>query len=252
MMNRMRRVRSRDDSGMSLAEILVSTMLLGMVSLILMSTMIAGIRTLRGITTRGENTSSVRQGLDRLTQTMRLAIRIDGSTPAFVAAAGNDVTFYSNLSTVDLTLGTGTVSAGPLKLRYYVVAGAAGTACALRDVCLMETATPATKVTTAGASAWTYTATPRTRVIARGIVPASLTAPIFTFAASTNDPLSHATTVAAVPLQADGSVGAGDLASIDRVSLSLSASYTSNPAVPATTARSQVALSNVTSAAPLT
>lgn len=237
---------------MSLVEILVSTALLAVVALIVMSTMIAGIRILRGTTTRGENASSVRQGLDRMTQTLRLSIRIDGSTPAFVSAAGNDVTVYANLSTVDLSLGTGVVNAGPGRYRYYVAAGAAGTACKLGDRCLMEALTPATKTTSGGVTAWTYAAATRTRVIARGIAAATAASPLFTFSQSTIDAATHATTVAPVPLLADGSVAAGDLAAIDRIAISLSASYPSNPNVPATTAQTQVALTNAAAAAPLT
>ena len=236
---------------MSLVEILVSTALLGLVGLVLTSTMIAGIRIMRGTTTRGEDTSSARQGLDRISQTMRLAIRIDGSNPAFVSAAGNDVTFYSNYNTIDLATSTGAITSGPTKVHYYVVSGAAGTSCAVGDRCLMENRVNATKVTTGGIASWTFTGTGNTRPLARGVATSS-TAPLFTFLKSTSDPATHATTVAAVPVQADGSIAAVELVNIDTVRIVLSVDYQSNPDAPVVRAETQVAMPNVANPAPLT
>lgn len=123
-MNRLRRVR-RDDrdrqAGVSLVELLVTTVLFGVISALVTSLTINTLRQTAALGTRMNNVDAARVAMDALSKTLRTAVQpaqlqstcvscsggVSGAT-AIKAATASSVQFYSNSA----------LATGPQKLTY--------------------------------------------------------------------------------------------------------------------------------------
>lgn len=190
MQGRFRRVREGRESGLSLAEMMVTIFLLSIVLTIVTETIISASRT--GVRTRlrENNTQQLRVGLDSTGKALRQAVGPDATTAAFlpgttpkingstVVESGTECWFYTNLI-ADGATGTAAV---PQLAHYYVNANNQ----------LVEEFWRSTTTTTP----YTYSGAPyRKRVLTSGLkVPTGTSTPIFTYYPSSTDPTT------AVPL----------------------------------------------------
>lgn len=161
----MRRLRTNDD-GASLVEVLVVMVVAAVIMSSLVSVVVAVNRTSGLVTGLSADANGARLALDRTTQLVRTATNqpTDASTPlpAFDHAAEDEIVFYSNYG-VDVLAGE-----GPHRIRLHVDDGE-----------LIEEIVPA-----AGSyPTFTWTGTPQTRVVARGLQDDD----VFTFFVSGRD-----------------------------------------------------------------
>lgn len=152
---------AEQDGGFTITELLVAMSLLLVVGSMAMSAVVAVTRSTAAARATNDDIGQSTLALDRTTQLLRSAVKLEpltASSPyrsAFTTARPRELVFYSNHRR------TGT--AGPDRVRFMVEA----------DGQLVEEITPA-----GGTSPnWTYTTTPRRRVLARGLTSTD----VFTF-----------------------------------------------------------------------
>lgn len=147
-----------DDAGTSLAEVLVSMVLLGVIGTITSTALVSGQRASTGTTTRVQATGDVRVAHAAATKALRTATTATVSptapfvsSSALTAAGSRSVTFYAH----------DRAATGPTRTTYE----------ALSDGRLVETRVAATVVPASGTDAayFTWTAPPRARVLLRDV-----------------------------------------------------------------------------------
>jgi prepilin-type N-terminal cleavage/methylation domain-containing protein len=155
---RLRRIRRSGDRGMTLSELMVTMVLLGIVGTIMASAVVTVTNTITKTQARADSLDVSRLGMARLTKNVRsgMAIQQAGAAdkPPFAEIGPNRMTLYASLGPV------------PTKITYYINSN--------RE--LVE------QWYTGNAASnpyWTFTTTPRTTVIARKI-PAGAS-PLFTY-----------------------------------------------------------------------
>lgn len=150
------------DAGTSLAELLVAAGLLGVVLVLVGSTVVSGLRSTAVARSKGSDAANGRVALDAITRTLRTAVDPDGDGSAlrFERAEADAVTIYADLyNLADPTAAP--VLSVPQKVAYEVAGGS-----------LVETITPGLRQGSTGPVTWDP-ATARRRVLATGLVPAS-------------------------------------------------------------------------------
>ncbi|GAA3821532.1 hypothetical protein CSO01_08280 [Cellulomonas soli] len=224
---------------MSLPELLVSMILLGVVLIAVTSLSIGFMRTNQQSINRQEQIDSARTATERMAKTLRTAIMPSQLTAsctgacavdAFVVGQDFTVQFYANLENPGNTV-------GPSKVTYTVVTGADGVRSLVEKVQVPDSATP-TEAGYVYCNAEAAGATPEcrahlsTRTLAKGV---QITAPLFNYySAASSTPLSPAAsggslTVASlskvlaielhVTVQLPSSVQAGPTTYIQRITL---------------------------------
>ena len=190
---RLHRLRN-DERGLTIIEMMVTLLLMGIVGTIMFASVVSVTQTLTHSQANSDSLDIARVGMNRLAKTVRsgMSIQQNGSSdlPPLVSMAPNQVTVYASLGTV------------PAKVTYSIDAN--------RQL---------TETWYAGVAAsspyWTFSATPRTEVIARQI-PVSAPA-LFTFLDVNGDPVTNQT-----------STNVADLALVHAVAITLT--IDSNPA----------------------
>lgn len=152
-----RRIEGRSDSGLTLTELLVTLVLMGVVGSIMLGATVMVSRTVTNAQASGDSLDIARIGVNRMARSVRAGIEIvrsgTANQPAIDSMGPNSLTIYSSLGS------------SPTKITYAIDAN--------RN--LTET------VVTAGGTSpyWTFTGTPRTTIIAYK-VPAAAPA-LFTY-----------------------------------------------------------------------
>lgn len=166
---------ARRDAGISLIEVLVGVVILGVLGGLLSTFVIDMLRTSTGTSSRLTNVDSMRVALDDVTKGLRTAVRPEQLNPdcasqcdaAFRSAESNSVTFYANYGV-----------AGKAQLTTYRVEADPhhpGTARLVEEI--FPAAAPG------GSPSTTCSTGCKQRVVARGLVwPLAVSDPIFDFA----------------------------------------------------------------------
>ena len=92
--------RLRGDAGVSLVELFVVILVLGVLGTLLLRTFVAGTSAATTAERRGHDAQQVRVAMDTLTRGLRTAVDPDGAGPLRAVqpgSTGRDVTFYANL-----------------------------------------------------------------------------------------------------------------------------------------------------------
>lgn len=144
------RVRARGgDSGITLVELLVTTVITTILLAALGITFTSTLQASRASTTRTSATAEARLAMDVVAQRLRVAVRPPNKLSMFVAAGARNVSFYASLTSA------GVASPAPSLVEYTVDTTAR---------CLRETVTPASGV----APDYTWTTGARTRCLGNG------------------------------------------------------------------------------------
>jgi prepilin-type N-terminal cleavage/methylation domain-containing protein len=155
--------RPRGDHGLTLAELAVTMLILGILGTALVTSVKVMGRAIAREQTKGSSLDIARLGMNRMSKSVRAGtelIKIDGSTdPAFVEIAPEKVTLYASFG------------ATPTKMSYYVNAN--------REL-VEQTWSSSGTGALADQPPYTFTATPRTTVIASKIT-AGTAVPLFKF-----------------------------------------------------------------------
>jgi type II secretory pathway component PulJ len=231
------RDRSRSDEGLSLVEVIVTIGLTSLVGVFTFQLLMMGIRSTSDTAVRQDNAGQARVAIEAMSKTIRAAVRpsqIQGlsckdvcvtaaAETAVTAARTTSISFYANVN------GDGN---GPSRVKYEV-----------RGTELVETVEEPTRVSateyTYCATAWESTCTFRTRVLARGLVAPTATAPLFGYFQANGSTLTlPATTTPA------------DLDKIDSVDILAKIRTSTRWGTPATTVTMRVALPNADYARP--
>jgi Tfp pilus assembly protein PilE len=166
---RSRQLRTRD-AGLTIIEMMVTLLLMGIVGTIMFATVVSVTQTLNHSQANSDSLDIARVGMNRLAKTVRsgMSIQQNGSSdlPPLAAMAPNQLTVYASLGTV------------PAKVTYSIDAN--------RQLIESWYAGVA-----ASSPYWTFSATPRTEVIARQI-PATAPA-LFTFLDVNGAPVANQT-----------------------------------------------------------
>jgi len=139
-----RRVDGRSDSGLTLAELMVTLVLMGVVGTLMLSATVMVSRTVTNAQASGDSLDIARIGMNRMARSIRAGIEIvrsgQANQPAIDSMGANSLTIYSSLGP------------SPTKITYAIDAN--------RN--LTET------VVAAGGTSpyWTFTGTPKTTIIA--------------------------------------------------------------------------------------
>lgn len=219
---------ARDDSGISMVEVLVtmtvSTVLLAAVS----AMVISGVRSADASTQRANATQEMRIATDRMTKQLRTAVSYDGSVKPFIVAEAERVGFYAKLDTLDLTASNaGSQEQVPSVVWLWSRNGTGST----REICQqVYRAIPSGASFTWPAGAIDPAATRTCKVVARGMsrTPAH---PLFTYL-KTSDTTYRAdgSSVSSIPDSA-GTIATADISSIGSVEVWLQSSVRTQDAV---------------------
>jgi prepilin-type N-terminal cleavage/methylation domain-containing protein len=169
MLSRMRRRTrlARGDRGLTLAELMVTMVLMGVVGTIMITTVASVVKTVTHNQANADSVDIARIGMNRLTMNIRSGMAIQQSgladLPALAEIAPNKLTVYASLGPV------------PTKITYSINTN--------RE--LVEQWYPGVA---ASNPFWTFATTPRTTVIARKIPTTA--AAMFTFLDGTGAPLA--------------------------------------------------------------
>jgi Tfp pilus assembly protein FimT len=218
----------RADDGLSLVEVLVTMALTTLVAGFTFTLLIQGVRSTGSTSVRQDNAGQARVAIEAITKNLRTAIAPSlvqnmsctagcAATTALTGAGGGSVTFYANINGV----------ASPPSRITYAVTGSS----------LVETVqAPVIQ------SAQQYSfCTPgagcalRTRTLVRGIVPPTVTEPLFTY---------YPDGVSPAPLTLSAPATATELAAVDSVDVLLKVRTSAKWGTPATTVAMRVALPN--------
>lgn len=221
-MSALRRTGARDE-GTSLAELLVSIVVFGIIAAIVTTTVTFTLRASRATSSRVGDLSDAQVTLDAMSKVIQTAAQppaVEGATPAaaVIEATGTDFEFY----------GYNDPGAPPAKIEFALVGNE-----------VQETVTPSTN---SGPDAcdppYTYGAG-TTRTVATGV---SSSQPIFSYFAQPT-----AANLTGVPLTLVGRPGAlstADMARVELVGITLSVNQSTNPPVASTGATITVSLPN--------
>jgi len=211
-MSRFRSLLSPGDEGFTLAELMVTIMLLGTLTSITLAAAMQTSRTVVQESTRLDSLAIATVGMNDLTKTVRAGTEIQvvsaPNLPAFVAVGPESMTLYVNLGPV------------PSKVTYTIDGN--------RE--LIEETTSADP---SSGPYWTFSGTPTTITVARKI-PAGTAAPLFTYYDGKGDVVAPT-----------GSTDPTVLATIESVGISLTVQANGIANVPAVTLTNKVALPNL-------
>lgn len=144
LLSRVRRA-ARDDSGLSLTELLVTMMVFGILAVVLGSVFNNTMRTVRFVSAKTSTTADTRIAMESMSRALRVALTPQGQPSAFVSAGPNSVTFYSSLAR-----GAGQTADLPTRVTFDYVAA---TGCLRQtQVLAVPTGVPATPLAWTGAS----------------------------------------------------------------------------------------------------
>ncbi len=160
----------RGDHGLTLAELMVTMVLMGVVGTIMISTVISVTQTVTHNQANADSLDTARIGMNRLTMNLRSGMSIQRSgladAPAMAEIAPNKVTVYASLGAVPTKI-TYSINSNRELVEDWYVGNAASN------------------------PYWTFTNTPRTTVIARKIPTTA--GPLFTFLDANGAPLTNQT-----------------------------------------------------------
>ena len=200
--------------GLSVTELMVTIMLLGVVLALSMTAFMSLQNATTGANERSLNMGQARLLMQRTTRDLRTAVRLQSDQSPFTLAKANEAKFYANLSS----------SGAPSLIRVYVDSSSR----------LVEERTDA-----GGTSPnWTFTGAAKFRYVAEYVTNAgSPTAPPFAY---------YDKAGATLPFDAScACLTAGDLLRIDSVGITFSVRHTTKLSVAPTTLVSRVTLPNV-------
>lgn len=211
-MTRLRTFLSRDDEGFTLAELMVTMMLLGIITSITVAAAMQTSRTVVQESTRLDSLAIATVGMNDLTKTVRAGTEIQvlsaPNLPAFAAVGPESMTLYVNLGPI------------PSKVTYTVDGN-------------RELIEQTTKANPSSGPYWTFSGTPTTITMARKI-PTGSAQPLFTYYDGNGDVVAPT-----------GSTDPTVLATIERVGISLTVQANGIANVPAVTLTNKVALPNL-------
>jgi prepilin-type N-terminal cleavage/methylation domain-containing protein len=148
VLRRLRRIKRDGDHGLTLAELMVTMVLLGIVGSIMATTLVTVTNTITKTQARADSLDVARIGMARLTKNVRsgMAIQQAGAAdkPPFAEIGPNRLTVYASLGTVP-TMITYSINSNRELIEQWYTGNAASN------------------------PYWTFTTTPRTTVIARKI-----------------------------------------------------------------------------------
>ena len=205
-----------DERGITLIELLMAMGLLSLVLAAAAGALASYQRTAASSDIRLENLAEAQTIMDVVSRDIRTATRPaqQPSESPFLLAAPNEVKFYANLE----------LATGPKQVRLYVNT--------TTGQVIEEAVEPA------GASPYTYTGTPKVRIVGRHF--ANGTEPLLTYLDKDGNALGSATWTST-----SASLTASERLSIDSVRINLSIRKSNNLAVDPTTVRTTVRLPNV-------
>jgi len=209
------RVQSRlygEDAGFTLAELLVTMMLLGLFTSITLATVLQTSRAVTQESTRLDSLGIATVAMNDLTKTIRAAAEIQvagtANLPAFAAVGPESMTLYANLGPV------------PSKIAYTIDGS--------RELIKQRTeADPSSR------PYWTFPTTATTTTVARKI-PSATTPPLFTYYDGDGNVVAPT-----------GSTDPAVLLTIESVSISLTVQANGIAGVPAVTIQNKVAMPNL-------
>ena len=220
----MSRFRTRpSDAGTSLAELMVSIVVFGIIAMTVTITVTMTLRTFRATTDRVSNLGGAQVSLDAMSKMIQTAAQppaIVGGTPtsAIIKATGTDFKFY----------GYDNPSAPPAEIEFAVVNGN-----------LLETVTPSTNSGPHACSPPYSYGTGSTRTIATGI---NAVGNVFSYY---SQPTAANITGVALPfVGSPPALSTADLANVELVGINLSVGKSTNPSVTPTNASITVSLPN--------
>lgn len=222
----MMRIRPMDrrDNGTSLAELMVSILVFGIIMIVATSCVIMIFRTYRGTNERASNLGGAQLAVDAMSKLIQTAaqppVANGGTSPsAIITGTGNDLKFY----------GYNLPGQGPSVIEFSVNASGQ----------LVQSVTPSTN---AGANICTPPfsyGTTTTRVLANGL---STTATIFTYATQSTPPTIGGSTLTLSGTPA--ALSSAQAATVELVKINMSVNVSSNPKVSNTGAQTLVTLPN--------
>lgn len=179
------------DAGMSLAELLVVSLVSGILLAALGMTVSSSLRASQTATAHVAATAEGRLAADVLARRLRVAVRPEGAPSVFVEAGASTVTFYASLSE------PGVLAPAPSQVSYTVVAD-----------CLTETIT-------------SPTGTARSSCLARGQITLALSYYLVTPQPTPSQPSPSPAPTTPLPFDATGLLAAADLDRVGEVQIDL-------------------------------
>jgi type II secretory pathway pseudopilin PulG len=170
IVTRFRRARDRrhgDEAGTSLVELMVVTIILGLVMAVALGGLVSAQNADQGNAERVGNIDQARQLMDNTTKDLHRAVRIVAGGSTFLIAAPREVEFTATLDAVSTD--------APVQIHLYVDTN---------SQLVEQTRVPDNSVATAAPPYYTYTGAWTTRYVAR-FINNSPTQPIFSFCDST-------------------------------------------------------------------
>jgi type II secretory pathway pseudopilin PulG len=211
------------DAGSSLAELLVSMVVFGIVGAIVTVTVTMTLRTSRATTDRVDNLSGAQVALDAMSKMIQTAAQppaVNGVAPsaAVFKATGTDFAFY----------GYDTPGAPPAKIEFVVVNGN-----------LRETVTPSTNSGPLACQPPYAYGTGVTRTLASGV---STSSPVFSYFSQPT--ATNLTGMALSLVGTPASLSTSDMAAVELVGVTVLVGQNTNPSVAPTGATITVSLPN--------
>jgi hypothetical protein len=214
-------VRRRPDHGLGAVEVLVAAALGMVVAVASVGVFTATVRTVRSVGVRTSDTAEARIALNELTRELRVSVRPKGSVTAVVSATPTVLTFYALLDRSGSSVAANS-DVAPSQVTFSYASN-----------CLTVTTTPMTF----NGTAWSATGTPVARCVLR-----SAAAPAFAYY---SDPVISTGGVDSTPLDASAGLSAANLALLQSVEITLTATDPAQPGVSGTQLKSRVTMSNV-------
>ena len=222
-----RRLRDRDrQAGMTVVELSISMVITSILMVCIGTVTMSTLRIVRTQSIKTNIAADSRIGLEATTRTMRAAIIPDGETSAIVYAAGDAVTFYSQINRANAIIGGEVI---PSKVEYYQGGN-----------CLYEAVTPPRQLATA-ATAGPFYAWDTGRTV-KCLLRTWPNANLFTYYSSPSNP-----TVITIPVS--GSLIPDDMEDVRSIEMVLTVVDPQNRNVAGIQMKSRVTLDNVVLAA---
>jgi type II secretory pathway pseudopilin PulG len=222
-----RKLRSSEDSGITLVELTVSMTIMMIASTALLYAFVQGMNASLVSQSRTADALTAKTATENATKALRTAVDPDGAgvgMKAFESAGPQDVTFYAALGN---RTGAPAADGKPVKVRIW------------RDGAQLKMTTIQSSLNGSGTVVWTGAGS--TRIVANDLV--STGNPIFTYLASSDLTTSTTTTPTTSLPRTGNNVAASALNDIDAVEAMVSIQSSSRRGTP-TTATSRVALLN--------